>query len=164
MTIFEVFNRVNYGGHHSICSRLTSCRQSESQEISESKSQQDLVSTMMNVFNKFDINPLGCLNGNVWIPWKCDGWTYRWMNIRMNGWTSPFLSQWRIWHQVHLSSPGQIMFPYQSPSNCCSEKCWSVRGTDMMTSCVKLLNCMSLKMWPEQKGVIFLTSSNAFCF
>ena len=53
--------------------------------------QQVLVSTKMNVFNKFKINPLGFLSGNVWPPWKCDGWTDRQMTIRMNGQKNPFL-------------------------------------------------------------------------
>ena len=66
----------------------------------------------MNVFNKFEINPLGCLSENVWTPLKCNRWTDRQMNIRMDGSTSPFLRQWHIWHQVYLSSPGQIMIRY----------------------------------------------------
>ena len=65
MTTLEISTRVNYGDHHNICSRLTSCRQIEGQEIarmqqSMTKSQPDLVSTMMNVFNRFQINPLSC--------------------------------------------------------------------------------------------------------
>ena len=39
----------------------------------------DLVSTMMNVFNKFEINSLSCLSGNVWTLWKCSRWT-KWMD------------------------------------------------------------------------------------
>ena len=76
------------------------------------QSQPDLVSTMLNVFNKFEVNPLVCLSGDVWTPWKCNRWTDRRMDIRMNGRTSPFLRQWRIWHQVYLSSPGQIIVRY----------------------------------------------------
>ena len=117
---------------------------------SMTKSQPDLLSTMMNVFNVFQINPLGYLSGNVWTSWTCDGWTYRQVNSRMNG-TGQFLCQWRIWHHVYLPTPVWLWFFSQSPSTYYSEKCWSLLGTDMMESCVKLLNCMSLKMWREQK-------------
>ena len=108
-------------------------------------------STMMNVFNKFEINPLGYLPGNVWTPLKCDGWIDRRVNSQMNGRTSQFLCQWRIWHHVYLPTPVRLWFFTQSPLNYYSEKRWCLRGADMMESCVKLLNCVSLKMWPEQR-------------
>ena len=127
------------------------------------KSQPDLLSTMPNVFNKFEINPLGYLSGNVWTPWEFDGWTDRWVNSRMNGRTSRFLCQWRMWHQVYLPTRVRLWFFTQSPSNYYSEKCWSLHGADMVESCVKLLNCMSLKCGLKKGCVIFLTSSNSFC-
>ena len=149
-------HKVNYGGHHRICSRLTSCRQIGGQKMagmqqSTTKGQPDLLSTMMNVFNKFEINPWGYLSRNVWTPWKCDGWIDRRINSRMNGQTSQFLCQWRIWHHVYLPIPVRLWFFTQSQSNYYSEKRWSLRGADMMESCVKLLNCVSLNMWPEQR-------------
>ena len=76
---------------------------------SMTKSQPDLLCTMMNVFNMFQINPLGYLSGNVWTLWKCDGWTDRQVNSRMNGRTSQFPCQWRIWHQVYLPTP--VLYP-----------------------------------------------------
>ena len=143
------------------CSRLTSCRQIGGQKMagmqeSMTKSQPDLLSTMMKVFNMFQINLQGYLSGNVWTLWKCDGWTERQVNSRMNGRTSQFPCQWRIWHQVYLLTPVRLWFFTQSLSNYYSEKCWSLLGADMMESCVELHNCMFLKMWPEQKGVWLL--------
>ena len=40
----------------------------------------------------------------------------------------------------------------------------SVGLTDMMTSCLNLFNCTSLKCCMNRGGVIFLTFSNVFCF
>ena len=81
----------------------------------------------------------------------CDGWIGRRVNSRMNGRTSQFVCQWRIWHHVYLANPVRLWFFTQSPSNYYSGKRWSLRGADMMESFVKLLNCVSLKMWPEQR-------------
>ena len=162
-------HKVNYGGHHSICSRLAWCRQIGGQKMagmqqSMTKSQPDLLSTVMNVFNMFQINPLGYLSGNVWTLWKCDGWIDRQVNSQMDGRTSQFPCQWRIWHQVYLPTPVRLWFFTQSPSNHYSEKCWSLLGADMMESCVKLLNCMSLKMWPEQRVCDFYDISKFVFF
>ena len=134
-------HKVNYGGHHSICRRLTSCRQIRGQKVagmqqSMTKSQPDLLSTMRNVFNKFEINPLGYLSGNVWTPWEFDGWTDRWVNSRMNGRTNQFICQWRMWHEVYLPTRVRLWFFTQSPSNYYSEKCWFLHGADVVESCV----------------------------
>ena len=135
---------------YSICRRLTSCRQIGGQKIagmlqSMTKSHPDLLITMMIVFKKFEINPLGYVSGNVWTPWKCDGWTDRWVNSRMNGRTSKFLCQWRMSHQVYLPTPVRLWFFTQSPSNYYS------------------LLPHVIKCGLNKVCVIFLTSSNSFC-
>ena len=54
---------------------------------SMTKCRPDLVSTMMNVFNKFEINSMSCLSGNVWTPWKCNRWT-KWMDKRAHSYAN----------------------------------------------------------------------------
>ena len=127
------------------------------------KSQPDLLSTMMNVFNTFQINPLGYLSGNVWTPWRFNRWTDRPVNSRMNGWTSQFVCQWPIWHQVYLPTPVRLWFFTQSPSNYYSEKLVSPWSWYDGILC-EITQLHVIKKCGLNKGcVIFLTSSNSFC-
>ena len=64
-------------------------------------------------------------------------------------------SRWRIWRQVYLPSPAQIMVRYPIITKLLLKKCWPPNGADIMTACLKLLNCMSSTMWPEQNGWFF---------
>ena len=77
---------------------------------------------------------------------QTDGWKSKWMDGQAHSYANgAYDIKYICHHRVRL------WFVTQSPSNYCSAKCWSLLGADMMESYVKLLNCMSLKMWPKQK-------------
>ena len=105
------------------------------------------------------------------IPWAVclemcgynDRWADRWMNIRMNGQTSPYLRKWRTWHQVYLPSPGQFMVCYPITITLLlrgvSVSPWS-RYDDSMCE-ITQLHVINNVAWTKG-GVIFPASSNAF--
>ena len=73
------------------------------------------------------------------------GWTSEWMAGQAHSYANGVYDiKYICHHRVRL------WFVTQSPSNHCSERCWSHCGTDMMAFSVKILNCLSLKMWPGQ--------------
>ena len=146
MATFEI-TRVNYGGHQSLCSRLT-------RKWLESSRAWPKVNRIWGV-------PWCMYSTSLRsIPWalclemcghhesvtggQADGWTSGWMDGQAYSYVNGVYDiKYICHHRVRL------WFVTQLPSNYCSVKCWSLRGADIMTACAKLPNCMSLTSWPE---------------